>query len=55
MGDNGERLLAWEGLDISQAAVAAGCSTATFRVRVHRARKRVARQLANPTLDSSLP
>jgi DNA-directed RNA polymerase specialized sigma24 family protein len=47
-------LLAWEGLDIPQAAVAAGCSTATFRVRLHRARKRVARQLARPALDSSL-
>jgi len=47
-------LLAWEGLDISRAAVAAGCSTATFRVRLHRARKRVAQRLAHPTPDSSL-
>lgn len=47
-------LLAWEGLDIGQAAVAAGCSTATFRVRLHRARRRVAQALASPELDSSL-
>ena len=47
-------LLAWEGLDIGQAAIAAGCSTATFRVRLHRARKHVAQKLASPDRDSAL-
>jgi RNA polymerase sigma factor (sigma-70 family) len=39
-------LVAWEGLDPGRAAKAAGCSAATFRVRLHRARQHVADQLA---------
>ena len=39
-------LVAWEGLDPSRAARAAGCSPAAFRVRLHRARQRVADRLA---------
>ncbi|WP_455353838.1 RNA polymerase sigma factor [Streptomyces sp. SYSU K217416] len=32
-------LVAWDGLDVRQAARVAGCSTAAFSVRLHRARK----------------
>jgi RNA polymerase sigma factor (sigma-70 family) len=39
-------LVAWEGLEPARAARAAGCSPATFRVRLHRARGRVRDQLA---------
>jgi DNA-directed RNA polymerase specialized sigma24 family protein len=38
-------LVAWEGLDAARAAQAAGCSRATFAVRLHRARKRLDRAL----------
>jgi RNA polymerase sigma-70 factor, ECF subfamily len=38
-------LVAWEGLDAKAAAQVLGCSVATFRVRLHRARRRVARAL----------
>jgi RNA polymerase sigma factor (sigma-70 family) len=38
-------LVAWEGLDAARAATAAGCSRATFAVRLHRARKRLDRAL----------
>jgi len=38
-------LVAWDGLTPAQAAAAAGCSTAAFRVRLHRARRRVATRL----------
>jgi RNA polymerase sigma factor (sigma-70 family) len=34
-------LTAWEGLDARRAAAAAGCSSATFAVRLHRARRRL--------------
>lgn len=39
-------LVAWEGLKPERAARAAGCTAAAFRVRLHRARRRVAGQLA---------
>jgi RNA polymerase sigma factor (sigma-70 family) len=42
-------LVAWEGLSIKDAARAAGCSTATFHVRLSRARARLARELETPT------
>jgi RNA polymerase sigma factor (sigma-70 family) len=45
------RLVAWEGLDHRDAASAAGCSTSTFAVRVHRARRRLARALASEETD----
>jgi RNA polymerase sigma factor (sigma-70 family) len=35
-------LVAWHGLTPNQAAKVAGCSAATFHVRLHRARKRLA-------------
>jgi RNA polymerase sigma-70 factor (ECF subfamily) len=34
-------LVAWDGLDPAEAARVAGCSTATFSVRLHRARRRL--------------
>jgi RNA polymerase sigma factor (sigma-70 family) len=39
-------LHAWEGLDHADAATVMGCSSATFAVRLHRARGRFARALA---------
>jgi RNA polymerase sigma factor (sigma-70 family) len=42
-------LVAWEGLDPAEAAVAAGCSAATFRVRLHRAKKRFSRTINQST------
>ena len=38
-------LVAWEGLSPADAARAAGCSGATFAVRLSRARKKLAREL----------
>jgi RNA polymerase sigma-70 factor, ECF subfamily len=38
-------LVAWEGLEPARAAQVAGCSRATFAVRLHRARKRLDRAL----------
>lgn len=43
-------LLAWEGLEPAEAARVLGCTTATVRVRLHRARRRIER-----FLDSSPP
>ncbi len=40
-------LVAWDGLDPTQAALVAGCSATTFRVRLHRARSRLKRELAH--------
>jgi RNA polymerase sigma-70 factor, ECF subfamily len=37
------RLIEWEQLGVSAAAQVMGCSAATFRVRLHRARRRLAR------------
>jgi RNA polymerase sigma factor (sigma-70 family) len=42
-------LTAWHGLDLTEAARAAGCSRAAFAVRLHRGRRRLAR-----ALDASL-
>jgi RNA polymerase sigma-70 factor (ECF subfamily) len=39
------RLVAWDGLDTREAAAVLGCSAAAFRVRLHRARRRLAKQL----------
>jgi RNA polymerase sigma-70 factor, ECF subfamily len=36
-------LIEWEQLDVCAAAQVMGCSAATFRVRLHRARRRLAR------------
>jgi RNA polymerase sigma factor (sigma-70 family) len=48
-------LVAWEGLEPGRAARAAGCSAATFRVRLHRARRRVADQLGEGTENRPHP
>jgi RNA polymerase sigma factor (sigma-70 family) len=45
-------LVAWEGLEPHRAAKAAGCSPAAFRVRLHRARRRVAAQLSDAAPDA---
>lgn len=39
-------LVAWEGLDTARASRAAGCTKATFSVRLHRARRRLMKELA---------
>jgi RNA polymerase sigma-70 factor (ECF subfamily) len=39
-------LVAWEGLDHGEIAAVLGCSRVTVRSRLHRARKRLARDLA---------
>jgi RNA polymerase sigma-70 factor (ECF subfamily) len=39
------RLVAWDGLDAREAADVLGCSTAAFRVRLHRARRKLAKHL----------
>lgn len=38
-------LVAWEGLDNRQAATVVGCSTATFSLRLHRARRRLMKEI----------
>lgn len=38
-------LIAWEGLTPGQAAASLGCSTVAMRVRLYRARRRLAREL----------
>jgi RNA polymerase sigma-70 factor (ECF subfamily) len=40
------RLVAWDGLDAREAASVLGCSAAAFRVRLYRARRRLAKHLA---------
>jgi RNA polymerase sigma-70 factor (ECF subfamily) len=42
-------LSAWDDLSPAQIAAVLGCSPAAARVRLHRARRRLAGQLANPT------
>ena len=44
-------LIGWEGLDHDAAATVLGCSTVTFKVRVHRARRRLAKLLAAADRD----
>src|SRR6266542_3241581 len=38
-------LVVWDGLDVRAGAAAAGCSRATFSVRLHRARRRLMKEL----------
>ena len=38
-------LVAWDGLDVRTGAAAAGCSRTTFSVRLHRARRRLMKEL----------
>jgi RNA polymerase sigma factor (sigma-70 family) len=46
-------LIGWDGLTPSQAAASLGCSAASFRVRLHRARRRFGRVLAEERQDRS--
>jgi len=39
------RLVAWDGLEVNDAARLLGCSAPAFRVRLHRARRRLRKQL----------
>ena len=39
------RLVAWDGLSITDAAAVCGCTPGAFRVRLHRARNELAKQL----------
>jgi RNA polymerase sigma-70 factor (ECF subfamily) len=41
-------LVAWHGLQPNEAARVVGCSTATYFVRLHRARRRLERAMADP-------
>lgn len=47
------RLVAWEGLDASEASAVLGCTPGTFRVRLHRARNELVKQLALAGHESS--
>ena len=45
-------LIAWDGLDAEEAATVLGCSRATFYVRLHRAKKRLAEALGGGAPDN---
>jgi RNA polymerase sigma-70 factor (ECF subfamily) len=40
------RLVAWDGLGVGESALVLGCSPGAFRVRLHRARRKLAKGLA---------
>ncbi|MEU7893771.1 RNA polymerase sigma factor [Nonomuraea sp. NPDC049152] len=42
-------LVAWQGLSTRDAAKVVGCSVPAFKVRLHRARKRLQREMEQPT------
>lgn len=44
-------LIAWHGLGAAEAAQVLGCTTATFFVRLHRARRRLQAALSSPNFD----
>jgi len=46
-------LTVWEDLDVASAAAVMGCSTAAMKVRVHRARRRLAGLLTRSQVDGS--
>lgn len=46
------QLVAWEGLDIRDAARVVGCSATAFTVRLHRARRRLAQLLGAGSVDA---
>lgn len=46
-------LVAWDGLTPTQAAQSIGCSPVTFRVRLHRARRRLERALQHQDEDEA--
>ena len=45
-------LIAWDGLEAEEAATVLGCSRATFYVRLHRAKKRLAEALGGGAPDN---
>jgi RNA polymerase sigma-70 factor (ECF subfamily) len=45
------RLVAWEGLSAEELAVTLGCSANAARIRLHRARRRFAEALREPSLN----
>ena len=47
-------LVAWEDLDPASAAAALGCSRATFAVRLHRARRRLAATMTQTERESDI-
>jgi RNA polymerase sigma-70 factor (ECF subfamily) len=47
------RLVAWDGLEAADAASVLGCTTAAFRVRLHRARNELAKHLSEAGHESS--
>jgi len=50
------RLVAWDGLDVREAAQVLGCSQGAFRVRLHRARRKLTRRLdAAKPIDRECP
>ena len=48
-------LVAWDGLSAAEAAEVAGCSSRTFAVRLHRARRRLDRAIATAGGEPGLP
>jgi RNA polymerase sigma-70 factor (ECF subfamily) len=44
-------LVGWEGLRTAEIATVLGCSSGAVRIRLHRARKRLARELGSAGLD----
>lgn len=46
-------LVGWDELDAAQSATVLGCSRGAFRVRLHRARKRLAKQLEGTAQQDS--
>jgi RNA polymerase sigma-70 factor (ECF subfamily) len=48
-------LVAWEGLDPGQVAAVLGCSPNAARIRLHRARRRLAQTLASGDLHETSP
>ncbi|MGO8870113.1 MAG: RNA polymerase sigma factor, partial [Acidimicrobiales bacterium] len=45
------RLAAWDGLNSAEGAAVLGCSIAAFKVRLHRARSRLAKRLTTPQVE----
>ena len=48
------RLVAWEGLTADDLALALGCSVNAARIRLHRARKKFAEALREPTIPTRI-
>jgi RNA polymerase sigma factor (sigma-70 family) len=47
------RLVNWEGLSVADAAIVLGCSPSTFKVRLHRARRRLSGMLGTESEEGS--